>query len=504
MAEREVIAVEADEQINGLIRRLRQSGARQVTFVVPEAAAVLRNAVNLRLLRFYAEQEQKVVRLVTGDAVVQRLADEAGLEWSAAPEASQARGPAEGCYEAGAQRLSEGAATGEGGPRPAPATPRPRLVPSWRHLVWLPVLVLLLAAWQLVAGPAVVVTVEPAVQEVARDVVLRAETGGGGTLPLARLEQAIEATASVETTGHRRVGVAAAHGSVTFLNQNPKPVTIPAGTVLLTTAGLSFRTVETVKVPGVSTDYYMKIPVGVRSGQAEARVVAVEPGAEGNVGAGRLTRFKEGPPAGVQVTNPEPTRGGEDRTAALVTAADLDRVRRAAEAALVAQARPALEALLTQGHELIPDSVRVSGVAVETSGTVSSEAETVSATAQGVASGLEYEPAAARRAAVAALPKLVPAKYTVVPGSIAAGGPRFARVEAGLAEIVVPVTGRLVPALDVAAIRQAARGKTRGEAEAALRRVPGVGRVSITGGGRRLPGWSGRLKVKIAAPAGSV
>lgn len=518
MAEREIIAVEAGEQINGLIRRLRQSGAHHVTFVVPEAAAVLRNPVNLRLLRFYAEQEEKQVRLVTGDAVVQRLADDAGVEWTATPEetpqsdrAVRPGSPSAPASEDPWALLVQTGGTGTGGEPPArelasaPAARQLRRQPSLKHLAWLPALLLLLAGWQLWAGPSVVVTIEPALRAFSREVNLRGELGGGeGTVALNRLEQPVEATGSVEATGHRRYGVAPARGTVTFLNQNAKPVTIPAGTVLVTAAGTAFRTAEAVKVPGVTTDYYMKIPVGVRSGQAEGRVTAATPGSEGNVGAGRLTRFKDGAPAGIQVTNPEPARGGEDRSASVVTAADVDRARQAAQAALTERARPALEALLGDGRQLIPESVRVGEVTVEAGTQANQEAAVATAAARGVVTGLEYEPGAAREAAVGALAKAAPDGFTVVPGSASPGAPRFVRVEAELAEIVVPVSGSLLPAIDPAAIRQAARGKARADAEAAIREVPGVGTVSITGGGRRLPSWSSRLKVKITAPAGGI
>lgn len=485
MAERELIQVERDEQINGLVRRLKQSGARQVTFVVPEAAAVLRNPVNLRLLRFYAEQEEKRLRLVTSDAVVQRLADEAGIDW-APPEKGEA---------------PRAAAVGTGqSPASGPGPFRPRAA----HLLVLPALLLLIGVWQLLAGPAVTVTVRPVVQERAAQVTLQGRVGGrggAGEVPLTLLQQPVTGSGSVAATGRQRLGISPARGSVTFLNQAQQAVKVPAGTLVATAAGTAFRVAEAVEVPGVKAEYFMKIAVGIRAGQAEARVEAVTPGSEGNVAAGRVVKLKSALPGRLQVTNPEPLRGGEDRTVAVVTAADVGRAEREASAAVARQAREALEAQLPQGLQLIPASVRLSPPAVTTKEQVGDEAAGVTATATVTAFALAYRPETVKRTAAEAWRRTVPPGMMVVQGSLSPGAPEFGRVEPQLAEFLVRVTGLVAPELEAAAVRQAARGKTPAAAEAAVKALPGVDQVTLEGARRRLPSWSGRLRVKILAPA---
>ncbi|HHW14515.1 MAG TPA: hypothetical protein GXX28_06245 [Firmicutes bacterium] len=491
MTERQLIPVGKEEQITGLVRELRRSGARQVVFAVPAESTVLRSLANLRLLKFYAEQEGKTVRLVTGDAVVQRLADEAGIDWTV-PERETPSSSVRPFPVAEPADLR----------RPAP-WPRP----SVRHLLAVPLLILALGAWQLFAGPMVTVTVHPAVKEYACELTLQGQVDGHpgkGRIALTSLECQVTATGSAAPTGHRRYGVTRAKGTVAFLNQKPQAVRVPAGTVVTTAAGLAFRTLETIQVPGVKTEYFMKIAVGLRAGQAEARIEAVDPGSEGNVSAGRITKLK-GPLAGVlQLTNPEPTRGGEDRSVSVVTAADVGRAEREAAALLARQARGALEAQVPPGLRLIPESIRLSPPSLRTQGQPGDEVPEVVAEASATAFGLLYRPEAVAKAAVEAYLRTVPEGHVALPETIVPGVPRFSRVEPELAELIVPVGGRIVPRVEAAAVRQAVRGKTLAEAEAAVKALPGVESVTITGARGRLPSWSGRLRIAVGSPEGTL
>jgi hypothetical protein len=495
MSERETIWVEADEQINGLVRKLRESGARQVTFAVSDEAAVLRNAVNLRLLKFYAEQEEKRVRLETGDAVVQRLADEVGLDWS-----QPAREAAPPRVERRAEQLRI-ALPAEGGV-PRPAVRRPRAL----HLLALPLLLLLIGAWQLLAGPVITVTVRPVVREHNSEIALRGRVGAPGSrgeVPLTLLQQPVTASGTASATGRRRYGVSRGRGSVTFLNQEAQPVKLPAGTIVTTAAGIAFRLLEGVQVPGVRTEYFMKIAVGLRAGQAEGQVEAIVPGSEGNVAAGRVTRFKTQPAGGLQVTNPEPLRGGEDRVVSVATAADVGRAEREAAAALARQAQPALAAEVPKGWRLIPGSVRLSPPEVSAKAQAGDETVLVEAVATATAFGLLYRPEAVQRAAAEAHLRSLPEGYTALDGRVSPGSPQFGRVEPQLAEFLVPVSGAVVARVEEAAVRRAVQGRSRPAAEAAVRALPGVEGVTIEGGGGRIPSWSGRLRVTIARPGGA-
>lgn len=497
MAERELIPVERDEQINGLVRRLRQSPARQVAFAVPEEAPVLRNQVNLRLLQFYAEQEKKRLTLVTADVVVQRLAEEAGVQWSL-PERSPAPVAAESPDETPVHLPGPAPAAGPTAARRFPL--RPRLA----HLLALPLLVLLIGSWQLLAGPAVTVTVRPAVEERSLEASLRGVTGTGtpDDVRLTLLQRPVSGSGSAPATGRRTFGVSRARGSVTFLNQETKAIRVAAGTVVTTAAGTAYRVTATVEVPAVKTEYFMKIAVGVRAGQAEARVEALEPGSSGNVAEGRVVRFRTPPAGNLQVTNPEPLKGGEDRSVAVVTAADVGRAEREAAAALARQARPLLEGVLEDGTALIPDSVRLSPPALSSGAHPGDEATQVGANATATAFGLTYRPEELTRLAGESFRKRLPAGLTLVPGSLSVAPPRFARVEPQLVEFIVPVSGRGAYRIDAAAVRRAVRGKSRTGAEAAVRALPGVGGVTIEGAVKRLPSWTGRLRVVVAGPSG--
>lgn len=490
MAERAFIQVEADEQINGLIGRLRQSGAREVVFAVPEETAVLRNPVNLRLLRFYADEEHKSVRVVTGDSVVQRLADEAGVDWEA-PVAQTVR-PRVGEPPAMSAVRTQGL-------RRKPWQFRPRPV----HLLAVPLLVLAVGGWQLLAGPAVTVLVSPAVSQRVSEVSLRGRVNGRtgvGEVPLTPVQKPVEATATVPATGRRRFGISAARGSVTFLNQNTQAVKVPAGTVVTTAAGTAFRTLETVSVPGVKAEYFMKIAVGLRSGQAEARVEALAPGSQGNVTAGRVVKLKSPISVKVQVTNPEPLRGGEDRTVTIVTSADLGRAERAAAAQLPKRAAAAVEDQLGAGLRVVPGSLRQSPPEIVPGQHADDEGTEATAKASVTAFALVYQPSAVDKAAREVWRRNLPAGLVAVPGSLRVSPAAFPRVEPQLAEVTITVTGQVAAVPNREAIRRVTRGKSVAAAEEAARSLPGVAGVTIKGARGRVPSWSSRVRVTVADP----
>ncbi|HID10876.1 MAG TPA: hypothetical protein EYP17_06205, partial [Candidatus Latescibacteria bacterium] len=117
-----------------------------------------------------------------------------------------------------------------------------------------------------------------------------------GQIPARAVQAQVGGTARIPVTGTKDAPDEPARGMVFFINNINQPVTVPKGTVVATSAGMTIRftTVEEVTVPGT---------VGA---VAEAEVVAVDPGPSGNVGA-NLINMIEGPLSlQVKVTNPEP------------------------------------------------------------------------------------------------------------------------------------------------------------------------------------------------------
>jgi hypothetical protein len=127
----------------------------------------------------------------------------------------------------------------------------------------------------------------------------------------------VEGQATVDTTGTIDQPSEKARGIALFTNLIPDQVTIPAGTVVRTSAAqpVRFVTLADATLPGTVGE------------TVEVPIEAVNPGFEGNLPAGRINEI-EGPlSARLAVANGEPTRGGDVTVVPAVGPADFDRVR---------------------------------------------------------------------------------------------------------------------------------------------------------------------------------
>ncbi|MBN1314570.1 MAG: baseplate J/gp47 family protein [Anaerolineales bacterium] len=139
-----------------------------------------------------------------------------------------------------------------------------------------------------------------------------------GIIPARVIRVEVSWTGSSATTGSTDVPDAAGTGTVYFINQQSKePITVPAGTVVRTSAGTTvrFRTIKSVEVPGVA------------SATAEAPIVAIDSGPMGNVDANMINQIEGALALQLQVRNLSPTTSGGVRQVKAVTQADLDRLR---------------------------------------------------------------------------------------------------------------------------------------------------------------------------------
>ncbi len=73
------IYLEPDEEITSVVDRLRELDDDDVAIIAPKRAALLQSIVNLKLLRYQAEQQGKRISIVTSDKTGRNLASAVGL-----------------------------------------------------------------------------------------------------------------------------------------------------------------------------------------------------------------------------------------------------------------------------------------------------------------------------------------------------------------------------------------------------------------------------------------
>ncbi|HHW13279.1 MAG TPA: hypothetical protein GXX33_09805 [Firmicutes bacterium] len=368
MRKTEVIPVERDETVHGLIRKMRESLSPRIIIYSPGRVPFLRNEINLRLLKYYSEEEEKELVLVVKDRTVKKIAARLGIEVKEKLEADQEEKPE---TEQGDKLevyqnhlpidLEE--MTAEAVPvreEEVPlATPPLR---GGRLMLALGVAGFsLLAAAFILFRPRLNIIVHPATRDHTFRTVATAGVNFGerevlqGNLPLAIREKQDELSVSLATTGRKRVGHVAARGTVLFINSGVNPIIVPKGTVVATKAGTKFVTTKPVVVPKKSTRYELGVPTGENYGQAEVEVEAVEKGTVGNVERQMITVIEGHLANTLHVINPQRFTSGEDRLVPVVQEEDLRRAEVEARRQVALRAESVVNELAEEGYLLLPE-----------------------------------------------------------------------------------------------------------------------------------------------------
>ena len=172
-----------------------------------------------------------------------------------------------------------------------------------------------------------------------------------GVIPAHILRETVETTASIPTSGNFWLDSVSSAGVVTITNLGETRVSIPAGTILATSAGepILFETVAAAVVPAGS------------GRSVEATVEAREGfrGSIGNVGAGMINTIFGALAERVSVINLAPVAGGGARSVKVVDAADADRLRASVRLQLQSLAFESMRAKLSENQIIIIESIQV-------------------------------------------------------------------------------------------------------------------------------------------------
>ena len=205
--------------------------------------------------------------------------------------------------------------------------------------------------------PSATVTITPATRRVSTttDITVSPQTLGidieNHIIPSSPMSIQIDDSGTVETTGVKSLEDAAAAGSVVFINKTTSPVTIPAGTVVTTSAGtpIQFRTTIEAKLPGGEG---LQLEVPIEALQASA-------GSAGNVDSGTINTII-GPMAdSVTVRNVAATAGGTTRTQHIVTDEDMATVLAIVKQQLQTRAYVEMQSRLTAKQCIILDTIKI-------------------------------------------------------------------------------------------------------------------------------------------------
>jgi hypothetical protein len=170
-------------------------------------------------------------------------------------------------------------------------------------------------------------------------------------IPATKLSVQVEDTGTIETTGSEDLGDALSTGSVVFINQTAQVVTIPADTMVITSAGfpIQFRTTQEATLDG-GVGLQVEVPI---------EALPTSAGEIGNVESGVINTVVGSLAEVVTVRNLAPTNGGASRSQRAVSQTDMDRLLETVRQQLQARAYVEMEPRLSETQFIILETVRI-------------------------------------------------------------------------------------------------------------------------------------------------
>ena len=400
---KDVIYIDIEDDITGIIGKVKDAGAKIVALVPPKRIGALQSVVNLKLLQKSAHEAEKRVVLITSDHSLTALA--AGLKIPVAknlqsrPEIPQVDAPVSDDEEViNGEELPVGELAAVAGVEPESAKPalaapastaddissqvdlhnlnqqnadapkKPATKPK-KSLVKVPnfnrfrkkffligggaVLLIVLLWWMFGVAPHATVTISAKTTPVGIDQTLTldptVQATSVGDLKFKINSQQIKKSVSTTftATGSKDIGTKAG-GTVTITNTfDSDSKTIPAGTVFTATSGQQFTLTAGVTVPGASVS-----GGNIQAGSAQGQLTAADIGTDYNVPAQNysVSGYDSLTASGSAMT------GGDKKTVTVVSQADVDK----AKTQLAQQDANAVESQLkkqfTSGYIIINES----------------------------------------------------------------------------------------------------------------------------------------------------
>ncbi|MCP4356958.1 MAG: hypothetical protein GY796_02940 [Chloroflexi bacterium] len=474
-----IIPLTPDDDIVSICDHLDWAFDQQVIFVLPQDGGVLCEGLDLVRLRRYADNVRVEVALVTAVNDITQQANGLGIPTfitigAARRGRGRKRREVVGISTVGDERFADWeniprldvADQQEAHHRLEPRTERRLWL--WRYMsifLFFVTLALMIVAF-LYLVPAATVTLKPETLPVFVEQSLNADPAAAeadfqnGILPGRQLETTQSWQANVVTTGSIEVPETSARGTVVFANLLDQEVVIPAGTRVRTSDGSNriYQTTADITVAGVG------------GSTAEAEVIAIEPGPQGNVAANLVNTVEGSQAVQVEVRNLEPIAGGDVRQAAAVTEEDRSRLRAQAVQFLLAVAASEMESQLSPHEFLTRDSLRILNLLDETySHEVGEQTSRLTLSMRAEIAGTAVNSTAASDLAYAALGQQIQPGYTLVPDSIRFESGNITGVdEAGQVHFSMIASGSLARNLPVNEAMAAITGQKRETAAAYL------------------------------------
>lgn len=547
--DKDTIYVDIDDEITGIIDKVRASDGKVVALVLPKRATVFQSIVNMKLLKRAADSSKKNLVLITSEAGLLPLAGAAGVHVAKTlnskpeiPLAPDAAPEEEAIAETGevldpdptktvgelAGPPSDDVETvelddDELPPEPADTAKKPKTfeppkngkknkklkVPNFerfRLLIILGVVLLILGIGGLifaaVALPKAKINIKTTATAVEVGLDLNLSTTAttlkpsNGTIPAKVAQQQKTNTQQVPTTGQKNNGNKAS-GSVALVNcSETDDLTIPAGTGL-SSGGNTYISQQTVTVPASN----FKKNVCQKDGVANVNIIAQNSGAAYN-GA---TSFSVAGFRDISGSAASSISGGTDNIVQTVNQNDINNAKAKISSATADEVKAALKDQLKKEKYVAIEATFTAGTpATTTSANVGDVATSVSVTENTTYTMFGVKESDLKTLVEADIRQQIDEQQNILNNGISKAVYNVDSITATSAKLAMSTRATAGPDLDVETIKQQAAGKKPSEIREELSNNPDVTDVTVD----LSPFWVGsipkkteRITVIIADPA---
>lgn len=492
--------------IEKLVKELIGAKGKQVVLEVADGVGLLNNEINLRLLKFYAEEEEKEIIIDTDDDELIDLARQAGidtLKMRRSPFSSKDEILPERAYQKAKIEIAA-----------SPERDDEMVEMEWIHwpgrlqlAIIFALFSLILACWW-VLQPRAIIMVYPKEQTV--NFVAEAQIGTAyssselleGKIPAKILEKDNQIKVQTVATGSKIVGVTPAVGRLTLINSTGQPVVLPKGSVVIGKAGVRFLTDQDVLVPKRYTKYQDGIAVGEEYGRAEVGITAEKKGTVGNQPARSITTLSGKQQRFLKVVNPAPTRNGTDKRVTVVTLNDVKKGEAEAKRQMQLAGNEELAGFVGKEYLYLPELAKAEIIRVVNEPNIGAESEYVETT-------LDYRSSVLTPLTDDILKYLahkfegnIPPGFQRKNGQVVLTGAKAVEAAANRVQLKLSGKGVIRGVLDAGKIKNLIKGKTKDEAAVLLTRQNEVARfnINIKGNAKRIPNHL--FQIKVVFPAG--
>jgi hypothetical protein len=349
-----IFYIDPEEGIREVINLIEETTASKIALVVHERLNLLKSQINLKLLKEYCDKEKKEIVFINPNKKIINILDKTGFKSYADLNTLEEDMPFK-LETAGSKEEKEKGKEGH-----------------FKNLFisLIGISIILVLAWMYFFYPTATIVIKPVVKTARQEVEIQGSLDLNKIdwkekiLPLHKFELSITDEDIIDCTGIKLIGETKSRGVVKFINERQSEVLIPAGTVLETVNSIKFKTIEDVSIPGLKIDYLMDVPVGMKAGQAEVEIEALDMGSQCNLQIGSIKKIMMDLEK-VHVINPEPTRGGKDKNFKVVSENDVQNLKARLEEKIKNKLLSSIYQKLGGNYRVIDNEIKYSNIEFE-------------------------------------------------------------------------------------------------------------------------------------------